>query len=134
MTCNKAEFWDELTVLNDGLRAREPPMNGCHVQRSLSIFTLKQSTINKVTLYVELKQGVLWIVISAVRPAACRERQHFFLTLMLTSAPLHTRSSKHRAPWREAAVKCSGAKPFSFTWFTLAPHSMSSFTTTSCPL
>lgn len=67
MRYNKAEILDELTVLNDRLRARKPPMNGCHVQGSLSIFTLKQSTNNKVTLYVQLKQGVLLIIISAVK-------------------------------------------------------------------
>lgn len=54
MRYNKAAFLDELTVLNNGLRARKPPMNGCHVQGSLSIFTLKESTNNKVTLYVQL--------------------------------------------------------------------------------
>lgn len=88
MTCNKAEFWDEVTVLNDGLRAREPPMDGCHVQRSLSIFTLKQSTNNKVTLYVQLKQGVSWMVISAVRLAVCRERDNIFPDLDVDIGPV----------------------------------------------
>lgn len=54
MRYNKAAFLDELTILNNGLRARKPPMNGCHVQGSLSIFTLKESKNNKVTLYVQL--------------------------------------------------------------------------------
>lgn len=50
MRYNKAELLDELTVLNDGLRARKPPMNGRHVQGGLSIFTLKQSTNDKDSL------------------------------------------------------------------------------------
>lgn len=54
MRRNKAAFLDDLTVLNDGLRARKPPMNGCHVQGSFSIFTLNQNTNNKVTFYVQL--------------------------------------------------------------------------------
>lgn len=66
ITYNKAEFLDKLTVLNDRLRARKPPMNSCHVQGSLSIFTLKQSTNNTVTC-VQLKQRVLLLIISAVK-------------------------------------------------------------------
>lgn len=31
-----------LTVLNEGLRAREPAVDGCHVQGAFAIFTLKK--------------------------------------------------------------------------------------------
>lgn len=54
-------------------------------------------------------------------------------TCTLTSAPLLTNSSRHRAPWEEAAAKCSGVKPLLFGWLTLAPQSISSLTVASWP-
>lgn len=50
-----------------------------------------------------------------------RERAKGFHTWMLTSAPLFTNSSRHKAPCVEAAAKCKGVNPLWLGWFTLAP-------------
>ena len=38
---SEAEFVEELTILDDCLGSRKPPVDGCHVEGSLAVFTLE---------------------------------------------------------------------------------------------
>lgn len=55
------------------------------------------------------------------------------LTVMLTSAPLLTSSSRHRAPSQETADRWSAVQPRVFEWLTLAPQLTSWLAITSSP-
>lgn len=58
----------KLTILNEGLRPREPPMDSCHVQWTLPILTLTET--NHKSNYLACKAVAIIQSLSAQHPTA----------------------------------------------------------------
>lgn len=95
------------TVLDERLGACESSVHCRQMKWAFPISTLRKH--HKMFMFISIKH------------TGFERSVQVGHTWTLTSAPLLTRNSRHRAPWVDAAAKWRGVKPLLFGWLTFAP-------------